>query len=302
MLSILPVLGALVLLVVYPAESADAARDALGVCLETVLPSLFPFFVLSSLAVQCGAANLLARSLSRFMRPLFAVGGAGASALALGLLGGYPAGARTVAELYAHGALERREAERLLAFCNNTGPAFFLGVCAAALGSPRAGVYLYLIHVLSALLTGIVLRGSKPPRGASRADFAQPSLPLASALPAAVQSALTASLSVCGYVVVFMVILRLASLALPLRALSPTARAALFGFVEMTNGIAALPPTRAGFVLCAVIMNWGGLSVQAQTLALLAPTGLTMRRELVGKAVQALLGIPLALLAAQRLY
>ena len=56
----------------------------------------------------------------------------------------------------------------------------------------------------------------------------------------------------------------------PLPALPPLPRAALFGFVEMTNGVNALPATRTGFVLCAAIMNWGGLSVQAQTRALLA--------------------------------
>jgi len=55
-------------------------------------------------------------------------------------------------------------------------------------------------------------------------------------------------------------------------------------------------------VLCAAIMNWGGLSVQAQTRALLAGSALSARRCVIGKAVQALAGVPLALLAAQRLF
>ena len=79
-------------------------------------------------------------------------------------------------------------------------------------------------------------------------------------------------------------------------------RAALFGFLEMTNGVNALPATRTGFVLCAAIMNWGGLSVQAQTCAMLAGSALSARRCVIGKAVQALAGVPLALLAAQRLF
>lgn len=289
------------LLVCFPAESGDAAREALGICLETVLPALFPFFVLSSLLVGSGAPRLLARRLSRFMHPLFGVSGTGASALLLGLLGGYPSGARTVTELYAHGEVSREEAEQLLCFCNNTGPAFFLGVCAGMLGSARAGAYLYLVHVLSALLTGILLRCPLPPRGARNAS-AKPSPSFVAALPAAVQSALAASLGVCAYVVLFMVLLRLVFLLPPLRGLSPMARAALRGFVEMTNGITALPPTRAGFILCAAIMNWGGLSVQAQSLALCAPAGLSLRREVCGKLTQTLLGIPLALLAAGRVF
>ena len=99
-----------------------------------------------------------------------------------------------------------------------------------------------------------------------------------------------------------MVLLRLLSLVPALAVLPPLPRAALFGFMEMTNGVNALPATRTGFVLCAAIMNWGGLSVQAQTRALLAGSALSARRCVIGKAVQALAGVPLALLAAQRLF
>lgn len=291
----------LALLVGFPAESGAAAREALALVAGAVLPALFPFLVLSSLAVQCGLPALLARPLARFMRPLFGVGGAGAGALLLGLLGGYPAGARTVAELFSRGEVERREAEQLLCFCNNTGPAFFLGMCAEVFGSVRAGAYLYLVHVLSALAAGILLRRGLPRARETRCTPARP-LPLGAALPAAVQSALAASLSVGGYVVLFMVLLRLLARVLPLGGLPALARAGVFGFFEMTNGIAALTATREGFVLCAVLMNWGGLSVLAQTRAVLEGTGLSMRRGILGKAVQAALGVPLALLAVGRLF
>ena len=286
-------------LLLFPAESAAAASEGVTLCLTTVLPALFPFFVLSSLLVQSRVPRLLSRALAGFMHPLFGVSGAGASALILGLLGGYPVGARTVAELYARGEVEQYEAEQLLVFCNNSGPGFFLGVCGTAVfDSARAGAYLYLIHVFSALVTGVLLRRElglprrKPTQGRSA--------PLD--LAAAVQGAFAAVGSVCAFVIFFMVLLRLMMLIPLLNALPPLPRAALFGFVEMTNGVAALPSTRAGFVLCAAIMNWGGLSVQAQTRAMLAEGGLSARRCALGKAVQTLAGFPLAVLAAGRLF
>ena len=289
-------------LLFFPDVSAAAAREGVALCLQTVLPSLFPFFVLSSLLVQSDVPRLLSRAMAGVMYPLFGVSGAGASALILGLLGGYPVGARTVAELYGRGEIAREEAEQLLAFCNNSGPGFFLGVCGTAVfGSARAGMYLYLIHVGAALVTGVLLRRDLglPRRKAvsrQRAPF-----DLAAALPAAVQSSFAAVGSVSAFVIFFMVLLRLLSLVPALAALPPP-RAALFGFMEMTNGVNALPATRAGFVLCAAIMNWGGLSVQAQTCAMLAGSALSARRCVIGKAVQALAGVPLALLAAGRLF
>ena len=286
-------------LLFFPDVSATAAREGVTLCLQTVLPSLFPFFVLSSLLVQSDVPRLLSRAMAGVMYPLFGVSGAGASALILGLLGGYPVGARTVAELYGRGEIGQEESEHLLAFCNNSGPGFFLGVCGTAVfSSARAGMYLYLIHVGAALVTGVLLRRDLglPRRKAvsrQRAPFD---------LAAAVQGSFAAVGSVSAFVIFFMVLLRLLSLVPALAALPPLPRAALFGFVEMTNGVNALPATRAGFVLCAAIMNWGGLSVQAQTRALLAGSALSARRCVIGKAVQALAGVPLALLAAQRLF
>ena len=286
-------------LLLFPDVSATAAREGVTLCLQTVLPSLFPFFVLSSLLVQSDVPRLLSRAMAGVMYPLFGVSGAGASALILGLLGGYPVGARTVAELYGRGEIGQEESEHLLAFCNNSGPGFFLGVCGTAVfSSARAGMYLYLIHVGAALVTGVLLRRDLglPRRKAvsrQRAPFD---------LAAAVQGSFAAVGSVSAFVIFFMVLLRLLSLVPALAALPPLPRAALFGFVEMTNGVNALPATRAGFVLCAAIMNWGGLSVQAQTRALLAGSALSARRCVIGKAVQALAGVPLALLAAGRLF
>ena len=139
-LPLLAVLCCFSALLLLPEVSAQAARDATLLCAQTLIPSLFPFFVLSSLLIACGASELLSALLSPLMRPLFGLSGAGAAALALGLCGGYPVGARTAAELVENGALSQEEGERLLTFCNNAGPGFLLGVCGAGVfSSSRAG-------------------------------------------------------------------------------------------------------------------------------------------------------------------
>ena len=278
-------------LVFFPAEASDAARQGLQLCLQTVLPSLFPFFVLSSLFIASGAADAFGRALEPVMRPLFYLSGAGASALALGLVGGYPVGARTVAELYRGGSLSKAEAEKLLGFCNNAGPGFILGICGGAVfGSVRAGLSLYFVHVAAAVLTGVMLRrcavmecAAERPRRART----QPKS-LAASFPAAVRDSFAAVWSVCGFVVIFAVVLRFVTLLLPGRVL-------LVGFIELTNGVTSLPADRGGFVLCAAFLAWGGLSVHAQTLSVLEDTGLSARWYFLGKLVQTALSVPLAL-------
>ena len=221
-LPLLAVLCCFSALLLLPEVSAQAARDAMLLCAQTLIPSLFPFFVLSSLLIACGASELLSALLSPLMRPLFGLSGTGAAALALGLCGGYPVGARTAAELVENGALSRDEGERLLAFCNNAGPGFLLGVCGAGVfSSSRAGAALYLIHVAAALCAGLLICRALPPvpHGTYPHKSAK-AQHLSTAFPAAVQNALTGCLNVSAFVVFFTVLARLLLhfLPAPLRA------------------------------------------------------------------------------------
>ena len=86
-------------LMLFPKECLAAAKTGLELCGNVILPSLFPFFVLSSLVVDLGLAAYPGRVLEPVMRPLFRVNGSCAAALVLGFVGGYPVGARTAITL-----------------------------------------------------------------------------------------------------------------------------------------------------------------------------------------------------------
>ncbi len=120
------------------------------------------------------------------MRPLFHVSGACASAFALGFIGGYPVGAKTAISLYENGMCTKTEAERLLAFCNNSGPAFILGVVGAGVfASSRVGVLLYLAHAAASICIGILFRFTRPaqPPGGRSGSPGPSSTPSASQQP-----------------------------------------------------------------------------------------------------------------------
>lgn len=288
--------GALAILLLRQAETAaQAVRDGVQLCLTSVIPALFPFFAVSSLLVALGAAEAAGRALARPFGRLFRCGGAGCAALLLGLVGGYPVGARTAAELVRRGELSPAEGARLLTFCNNAGPAFAVGVAGVTVfSSGRIGVYLYLIHVTAALAAGLLLcrRGSPsaaaPPPAPVRTGLAQRFL-------SAVTDAAAAMGRVCAFVVFFLVLLHLAE-----TATGPWSAPAA-GFMELTNGILRLTPDRRGFVTAAALLGWGGLSVHCQTAAVTAGSGIPMGRYLPAKAVQAALSAGLAWLAAPHL-
>ena len=292
-----PILSVLLfgaLLLLRPDPAAEAVREGLTLCYRTVFPSLFPFFVVVSLLLQLGFANVLQGLCAPFMRPLFRLRGLCAMPLIAGLLGGYPSGAKTAADLYRQGELSRQEAELLLGFCNNCGPAFLLGyVGAGVLGSSRAGIWLFLIHTAAALLTGIILCHIQRDRGPVLLPSQLPAK--ATPLPAAVTGAITGSfastMNICAYVVLFRVLAALLPAALPGWAL---------GALEMVSGVAALSPGKLGFVTAAGVVGWGGLSVHCQTMSVAGD--LSLRWHWIGKAAQAALSALLALAVAGRVF
>ena len=273
------------------AHCRAAVEEALSLCARSVIPSLFPFLVISSLLLAMGFGDLTASVLSGLMEPLFRIGGPSSAPLVLGLLGGYPIGAKTAGELYQSHALSRQEAERLLTFCNNCSPVFLISVLGSGIfGSVCAGVWLLLIHVGSALLVGLLFRGTSSAcsQDMSRSCTFQAISPV-QAFVSAVDGALRSVLSVCAFVTFFYVLSR------PLSSLGGPAGALLVGLTELFSLTPLLMPDRFGFILAAGAAGWGGLSVLCQTAAALEGSGLRLRYCLVGKALQGLFS---ALLAA----
>lgn len=213
----LGLLCAALALIAWPAQSAAAVREGMALCANVVIPSLFPFFVLASLVVELGLSRCLGRLLHPIMAPLFRVNGACAAALALGFVGGYPVGARTAIQLYQQGQCSKTEAERLLAFCNNSGPAFILGaVGAGVFGSGRAGLALYLCHMAASLMVGLLFRFYRPGEGPSsprRMGERFQAVSFSAAFPRSVTGAMTSSLNICAFILCFSVVVRLLTLS-----------------------------------------------------------------------------------------
>ena len=290
--------GLLIWFLADAARVREAASAGLLLCGKSVIPALFPFMAASTMLVSMGFGPWAAPRLAGLMN-LYRLPGAAGSALLLGLVGGYPIGARTAAELHRAGQLTTDEAERLLGFCNNSNPVFLISVLGGGVfGSPRAGVYLWLIHVLSALLTGFFFRGGARPLPRRRPPdlAASRELSLPAAFVEGVRSACGSMVSVCGFVLFFYV------LASPLARLGGPLAPGLVGFLELFSLTPLLTADRMSFLLASACAGWGGMSILCQTAAVLEGSGLRLKNALLGKAIQGVLAGVLAALAGVFLF
>lgn len=262
------------------------AQHGVQLCLMTVVPSLFPFFFLTNLLTSS-----LAGVPSRALRPLgklFGVPEGTEPLLLAGLLGGYPAGAQCVAESYRAGRISRQDGALLLTFCNQPGPAFLFGMVAFLFPRKWMVWLLWAIVLLSSLVTARFSGGLSERAVALTAKRSRPPL----------SAAIRATAAVCGWVVIFRVIL--AFLSRWLLWLVPTeGRVLLTGLLELTNGcllLGSVPDIRLRFVLAVVLLTFGGLCVGMQTASLLS--GLPLKSYLMGKLLQTAIALAMAMAAA----
>jgi sporulation integral membrane protein YlbJ len=315
----LAALAGFAVLLLRAEEAREGAFSGLLLCARVIIPSLFPFFVAAGFISRLGFPEYLGRIAAPFMSRLFGVSGEGAAAFVLGLTGGYPLGAATVADLYREKKIKKEEAEHLLAFCNNSGPAFIVGAAGVGVfGSAATGLLLYLTHILAAAGVGVLTSPAK--RGGPR-DRSRPRIQLkTSSLPKAfadgVRSGVTALLTISGFVVFFSAIVSVldglgvfgtlaGSLAVRTGAELSWTRALLTGLMEIGGGIGALEGLSASPVnlaLAAFLLGWGGLSVQCQALGVLGGTELSAHLHLAGKLLHGLLSAALSYTAALLLF
>jgi len=275
-----------ILLFVFSDTALNAAQKALTVCVSSVIPSLFPFMVLSGLIVR---RRLLA-PLERFLPvgKLFRLPSAAAGPFLLGALCGFPIGAKSSAELYRQGILTKEEAERTCAVSNNTGPAFTVCIAGGFFWkSYTFGRYLYFMQILSAITVGALLgipykKNKKPTE--SPESLEESSI---RSFADSVTSAASAILPLAGYVVFFSVVSALIKELLP--SVLPTVF--LCTILEFTSGIgeAAQMGGLWGRFLTGFALGFSGLSVFVQSYSFTAELGLSLRKTFLTKWLQGIL-------------
>jgi len=276
-----------------PRAAMEAVRESLILCGDIIIPSLYPFFVCSGLLIYSGFAGVVARIMSPVMKPLFAVNGSGAAAFVLGIISGYPLGASTACSLYESGYISKYEAERLLGFCNNSGPLFILGAVGVSLfGNMKIGWIIYISHIAAAFIVGIIMkigiREYDVPLPYS--DVRNSDMAIAEIFPKVISNSVSSILNVCG------VIIFAASMSRLILGFIPADgwyTAALQGIFEFSSGISAIGELDIGeiekIVLSVFIVGFAGISVHLQVISITARYGLSMKCYIIGKILHAVI-------------
>ena len=305
-------------LVIFSKTNLSAASNGLTLWTTCVVPSLFPFFVITNLLSYTKVVTILGRILDKFMKPLFNVSGIGSFAFIMGLISGYPVGAKIVADFREKNLVTKEEGERLLAFTNNSGPLFILSSIGISLfGDTKTGLLLLCTHVLSCITVGIIL-GRFSNKSINEFNYQSNNSivqnnnvslkNLGEVLGNSINNAISTILLIGGFVVIFSVIISILNSTYALDFLSSFlnpilsllgfdlnfSKPLLSGIIELTNGVKSVSTIHIkaisqNIVLCAFLLGFGGFSVLLQVFSIVAKTDLSMKKYFWGKLLQGII-------------
>lgn len=293
------------MLLLMPDVAIDYMKRGLQLCASSVVPSLFPFMIISEIIVSSGMGKSISRFITPVTKKLFGVGEGGACAFLLGSLCGFPIGARAAAAMYDSGDVSDDELCRVMTFCNNPSPAFVIStVGASILGRRDVGAVIYASVVLSAVAVGI-FANLLMHNGGTSASYKAPknhakTLPLSKIFTDAIRNSAMSMLNVCAYVTFFGTLVGCIKRIFSLIGGARTLGTLLFGFFELSSGAASAAELGGTFlcaVACALFSGWSGMSVHFQIMSAVDGRVKSFKPYFLAKAAQAVLCAALAAFA-----
>ena len=302
-----------IFLVVFSNSNLSSAKTGLTLWANSVVPSLLPFFIATELLGYTNIISVLGKLLTKFMKPIFNVPGEGAFPFIMGIVSGYPMGAKIVSDFKNRGVCTQEECERLLAFTNNSGPLFIIGTVGIGLfKDTNTGILLFFTHILACLTVGFLFRWWKSSKRCEKKGdcplFSHSTVSISNlgeVLSNSIMSAINTIFLIGGFIVLFSVIISILKSSKILEGLSDAispflntfgisdkfSEGIIIGLIELTNGVCAISSISnkcisTNIIICAFLLGFGGISIALQILSITSKAKISIKPYLIGKLLQ----------------
>ena len=305
-------------MIFFSSSNIVAVRNSLDLFLNSVFPSLFPFLIMTELLSYTSLVPWISSKFEHVMPTVFNVSSIGIYPFIMGIISGYPVGAKIATSFREKNICTKEECERLLSFTNNSGPLFIIGTVGILMfRSTTIGILLFITHILACITVGIIFRFWKNTSNTelphsksskvSNSKFASLSN-LGEVLAESINSSISTILLIGGFVVIFSSVISILKTGgifnILTNIVSPIfnclnidinfAQGLFTGFLEITNGINVISSIickkiSINLIFTAFLLGFGGISVFLQVLSITSKTDLSIKPYIYGKLLHGLL-------------
>lgn len=286
----------IVLLLTNPVNGEALVNTGLTTWYKHMIPALFPFMVLSGFLLRSGLSFQIAAILNPILGKIFRLSPDCIYIIIMGFLCGFPMGANVIAQSLIFNRISKREAELLLAFCNNIGPIYFISFATAACPLYPLWITIPIMYGVP-LFYGLFLRYTRykdiPYYAKNEVSSFCPyvnhnnSNNYLDAFQESLQKAITSIVTLGAYMVIFNV------LQLPLYntfyKIPANILCIIKGLIEINSGINAISTFPELYIIVySIFLPFCGLCCFFQTYAMIKETPLSLRNYFIHKLFQTL--------------
>ena len=296
----------LFIILILPKSSMEAAKRGLLLWFNVIIPTLFPFILLSNIIVNSNLINYINYFFTPIMSKVFGLPGASGYAFITGLLSGYPVGAKITADLLSKNVITLSQAQYMLTFCNNASPMFIIGFIATGLlDNSYIGILMLFVIYIANLITAFIYRiiySKQLPHNVKKSrnlSSYKSKVINFSLFDDCIMNAISLIVKIGGYIIFFSIILNCLNI-LPIG--NSVAKDFIFSTVELSNGVKLLADNNSTlivkFVLLSTLTAFGTFSVHAQTASVLSHTDISLPKYIFAKIINAVITFITALVVA----
>lgn len=277
----------LIVLLIFPNESISAGKEGLLLWFNVIIPTLFPFMIISYIIIHSPIINVMNKLFTPLFKVLFGVSGVASYVLIMGILSGYPMGAIIINDLVASNRLSKTEGTYLLTFCNNPSPMFIIGfVATSLLNNPKLGLPLLLSIYSGNFITAMLYKKSHPITHTPSHITHKPNLNISfSFLDDCIAQTAKVLLKVGGYIILFSIPIVLLS-NLPIQTIGFKF---LISTLDLSNGVNLLVHSTCSihlkYALLSSLCAFGSISVVGQTASVIKSSGLSIKKYFISKLI-----------------
>lgn len=254
-------------IIIFQQSCSTGALKGISLCLNVLIPSLFPFMAASTFIVKSGLAHKLGKPLNKITKSLFGLSGSFAPVLLLSMLGGYPVGAKGISQLYESKSVSESECKRAALFAVCAGPGFIISFVGASLyGNKILGLIIFFSQVASVILTGVVIKlfskGRKNFYSETRYNSNETSI--SSAIVESAAEGAKGILNICAFVVLFSAFAEMISQAIE----NDLVKGVVYCALEVCSAVNFIS-AKSTVEMCAFAVGFGGICVHFQIFSAL---------------------------------
>lgn len=286
-------LAVFIIAIYFGGAIKDGVIYGFKICFFNIIPTLFPFFILSDLwssLVLFQKDSIITKSFEW----IFGINGEGLSSFLLGNICGFPLGIKSATEKYDHGLIDKQELASLTAIANNPSSAFVIsGVGLGLFSSIKVGFILYFSVIISAMIIGFIsktkIKKVENTKKITRQKFN---------LIESIKSAGLSSITVSSYIIFFSAVIGVIK-SLTENVIAISVISSLLEIGSACSIIAEERELLSSYTLPMISFSLGfsGLSVFLQAFSIL-PESISKKNYLIKKLLQGILSAALTALLA----